>query len=383
MKKDNKKLVLFGAGKIGRSFVGQIFSRAGYEVVFVDVNQELVDNLNRAKSYKVVTQSNEATEIIEVENVRGINIYDHDAVVAELSDASIAALSVGQMGLPSAIPVIAKGLLMRRQKFGHWPLDIIIAENMRNADKYLFNALSWHLPSDYPVCMLIGLVETSIGKMVPFMTRKDSKEDPLQVFAEPYNDLIVSKKGFKNPIPDVAFLFPKENIKAWVDRKLFIHNLGHAAAAYLGHLKYPNAIYLYEVLNSVDVFEATQKAMLQSARILMVLYPGEFTQMQLGEHIDDLLARFKNSSLKDTIFRVGCDLYRKLGPNDRLAGPIHAAVELNMPYNYILDVIKASLNFRASDENGRFFPGDEHFFVEAEKGFDYILSSVCRLNLHK
>ena len=61
--------------------------------------------------------------------------------------------------------------------------------------------LGRYLPHDYPLNELVGLVETSIGKMVPIMSQKDLEEDPLQVFAEPYNTLIVSKKGFKNPIP--------------------------------------------------------------------------------------------------------------------------------------------------------------------------------------
>ena len=57
-----------------------------------------------------------------------------------------------------------------------------------------------HMPQDYPFNELVGLVETSIGKMVPIMSQKDLEEDPLQVFAETYNTLIVSKRGFKNPI---------------------------------------------------------------------------------------------------------------------------------------------------------------------------------------
>ncbi|NJK84846.1 MAG: hypothetical protein HC906_01560 [Bacteroidales bacterium] len=88
----------------------------------------------------------------------------------------------------------------------------------------------------------MGLVETSIGKMVPIMTSKDIEEDLLQVFAEPYNTLILDKNGFKNPIPDIRGLAPKVNMKAWVDRKSFIHNLGHAVAAYIGKLFCPGTL---------------------------------------------------------------------------------------------------------------------------------------------
>jgi mannitol-1-phosphate 5-dehydrogenase len=119
--------------------------------------------------------------------------------------------------------------------------------------------------------------------------------------------------------------------------------------------------------------------MLQSSEILMALYPGEFTFSQLEAHINDLLERFQNKALGDTIFRVGCDLYRKLSPEDRLAGPVHAARSLGKPHYKILKVIEAAISFRATDENGNFFPSDEKFFMEAEKGLEYLLKNVCKL----
>ena len=249
---------------------------------------------------------------------------------------------------------------------------------MRNADDYIRKELIKLLPVDFAVDDLVGLVETSIGKMVPIMSKKDLEDDPLQVFAEPYNNLIVAKNGFKNPIPEVEFLAPKENIKAWVDRKLFIHNLGHATAAYLGFQNNPKSIYIYEALSDIKVFHATRGTMLQSADILMALYPDEFTFSQLEIHIDDLLERFQNKALGDTIFRVGCDLYRKLSPEDRLAGPIHAAISMNKPYGLIFNALITAISFRAKDENEKFYPSDINFFDDAKNGINYILENVSQ-----
>ena len=375
------KIVVFGAGRIGRSFIGQVFNRSGYEVVFVDIDQPLIDLLNQHKQYKVVIKDGEEDRILRIQPVRGVSLYDTDRVVAELADAGITSLSVGQQGLHATIPVIAKALHERLQRFGPIPLDIIIAENKRNADVYIREELKKHLPADYPVEQLVGLVETSIGKMAPIMTRKDIEEDPLQVFAEPYNSLIVAANAFKNPIPDVPFLAPKNNIKAWVDRKLFIHNLGHATVAYLGFLAHPRTVYIRDILEDRQIHTAARLTMLQSADVLQALYPAEFTGDQLAEHIDDLLRRFMNRSLGDTVFRVGCDLYRKLSPEDRLAAPIHAAIQLNKPYHLILDALKAGISFRAKDENGHFFPADKLFFEEARKGTPYILENVCKIKI--
>jgi len=378
---DNNKIVIFGAGKIGRSFIGQLFSLSGYEVVFVDINKKLISDLNIKKQYNVVIKDNTGEKVLIIKNVRGVCLYDTDLVVSELADANISALSVGQQGLPVILPVIARALVLRRELNGDIPLDFIIAENMRNSDQYIGEELVRHMPQDYPFNELVGLVETSIGKMVPIMSQKDLEEDPLQVFAETYNTLIVSKRGFKNPIPEVQSLDPKENIKAWVDRKLFIHNLGHATAAYLGFRKYPEAIHIYEVLDDPEIFEDTRKTMLQSADILMALYPGEFTYAKLEAHIDDLLYRFRNKALGDTIFRVGCDLYRKLSPEDRMVAPIKAAISLNKPYNLILKALLTAISFRAKDEHGNYFPSDGSFHLESEKGVNHILRNICRLDL--
>ena len=378
---ETRKIVIFGAGKIGRSFIGQLFSRSGYEVIFVDIDHRLISELNRRNEYSVIIKSEEGDRILPVKNVRGIVLEDSENIIRELAGTSLAALSVGQQGLAKAIPVIASALIERRHLHDGQPIDFIIAENMRDADRFLKKELYRYLPVDFPLDEMTGLVETSIGKMVPIMSQKDIQEDPLQVFAEPYNTLIVARRAFKNPVPPVKDLEAKDNIKAWVDRKLFIHNLGHATAAYLGYNRYPEYRYIYEVLNDPGILKATRLTMLQSADILMALYPGEFTCSQLTDHIDDLLYRFRNRALGDTVFRVGCDLYRKLGPSDRLVAPIKAAIQLHMPFDLILASLDAALSFRARDEKGKSLPEDEQFLNELSKGRSHILNNICKLQL--
>jgi mannitol-1-phosphate 5-dehydrogenase len=212
------------------------------------------------------------------------------------------------------------------------------------------------------------------------MTKKDQEQDPLMIFAEPYNSLILDKNGFINPIPDVEGLAPKENMKAWVDRKSFIHNLGHAATAYYGYLYKPDKTFLYEVLAEKDVYDRVRTTMLQSADILMEEYPGEFTYKQLEDHIDDLIHRFRNRALGDTIFRVGRDLYRKLGPDDRLIGAIKMGRKLGMPVDKIVYIVVCAFYFRAADESGQMDSEDWKFVSESENGLIHILKRVCGLS---
>ena len=372
-----KKILLFGAGKIGRSFIGQLFSQGGYEVTFVDINRDLIDSLNKNGSYPVVIKSEEGDKILVIDKVKGIYLSDHEKIYQELRDVSYIATAVGNDNLKEIIPIIAEGIKRRLEGEIFNPVDIIIAENLRNASDFFEEQLQKFLPYAY-IHDYIGLVETSIGKMVPIMTRADLEKDITQVFAEPYNTLILDKKGFKNELPDIRGLDPKENMKAWVDRKSFIHNLGHATAAYFGSLKHPERVYLYEILADEEVRIFTRNTMIQSGKILQKLYPGEFSDSDILEHIDDLIFRFQNKSLGDTVFRVGMDLYRKLGKEDRLAGAIHQAMDLEMPFSDILKSLIYGIHFRAIDENGMQYTHDIKFNgLYTQFGLEYILENIC------
>lgn len=377
-----KKLVLFGAGNIGRSFIGQLFSRAGYEVVFIDVNDEIINALNERREYRIIIKRNDQPdETILIQNARGVHGKNQEDASREIASASILATAVGKGALPYILPTLARGLIRRRQECGDQPLDMIMAENYRNISEYVREHLRQYLPPEYPLEVLLGLVETSIGKMVPIMKDEDVRRDPLWVFAEAYNELILDKYGFKNPIPDVPGIAPKENMQAYVDRKLFIHNLGHAATAYFGYQQNPAFEYIYEPLASPALFDKARATMLQSAFALNKAYPADLSIPELVAHIDDLLERFRNRALGDTIFRVGRDLPRKLEKNDRLVGAMLMATRQHCPCDLMAEAVVAACHFRAADEHGKLFPADDAFASrDFPAGLDHILANVCHLS---
>lgn len=372
---ETRKIIIFGAGKIGRSFIGQLFGCSGYQVVFIDIDQSVVDGLNQRGSYRVVIKGEKEEEII-VPNVQAIHALQQEKVIEAVSTAGILAVSVGKNVLGQIIPVIAAGLTERYRNNPETPLDIILAENMRSAADFVKEELEKWLDPGFPVGRYVGLVETSIGKMVPIIPQAELEKDPLVVFAEPYNTLILDAGGFKSPIPDVKGLAPKSNIKAWVDRKAFIHNLGHATAAYYGYTLHPEAVCLYEALEDREVLFFTRAVMLQSAEILAAAYPDDFTAADLEAHIDDLIHRFRNKALRDTIFRVGQDLPRKLGADDRFMGSIHLAMQYRKPYDLILRAMSYGLKFRATDEAGHCFPADTSFLESLASDFESTLTGM-------
>jgi len=377
-----RKILIFGAGKIGRSFIGQLFGKAGYEVVFIDIDREIIRLLNEKKSFRVVIKDT-TPATLTIRNVRGIHISNTEEIYREMADTQLITLSVGQRGLDAVIDILASGLLQKHRSHPGRLTDIIIAENIVDGDLYIRNKLKEKLGPSFPVESLPGLVETSIGKMVPIMSAEDLEEDPLQVFAESYNTLILARKSFRNPVPDVPGLSPKDNMKAWVDRKLFIHNLGHAAAVYFGFLKHPDKLFLYEILSDRDIYDQIFQVMNQSAAILRKKYPGEFSQNELETHINDLLKRFMNPSLKDTVFRVGCDLKRKLSGSDRLAYPIRTGMEFGMQTDKILYALVCGFYFRARDADKKFHPDDARLFEDFPGDIEELLMNISGFHPEK
>ena len=373
-------LVQFGAGNIGRSFVAQLFSRAGYAVTFVDVMDELVARLNALGRYRVMIVDTRDEEIW-VTPVNAVNGKQIEAVAEALAGADIAATSVGPNALPFLYPAIARGLQLRYARHGLRPLDIILAENLRNAAAIVRAGLLPLLPGDFPLDAMLGLVETSIGKMVPIMTEAQRREDPLWVFAEAYNQLILDAKAFKNPIPAVPGLSPRENITAYVDRKLFVHNLGHAAVSYLGFLYDPALTCIWQVTEIPEVHDAAEAAMWESARALIAAYPQEFSEENQRAHIADLLRRFTNRVLGDTVFRVGRDLPRKLSRDDRIIGAMRFDQAHGVEYAATARVAAAALEFRARDEQGALSASDAHFVETVYPGgVPAIARTTCGLD---
>ena len=378
MKNCKKKYVVhFGAGNIGRSLVGQVFSKAGYNVVFVDTVPEIIDALNTKGKYKAIIKDTlppGTPDEIWVENVSGISAFDSEAVSNAVAGAELVSTAVGANILPRILPVIAKGILKRST-----PVSLLFCENLRGVSEMARNEMKKLLPEDFDIDSRIGFVTTSIGKMVPIMPNEIRERDPLEVWGEAYNQILADKDGFVNELPEIKGLVLKSNFKAYMDRKLFIHNLGHATAAYFGFLK--NKIAIWECMADESIRAETKKVMQEAGDALIKTYPSEFNEKNIEEHIEDLLKRFANKSLGDTVFRVGRDLKRKLSYDDRCIGALRLIKKHGGNPDAICNVIAAAFHFNAKDESGNMFPTDEEFQKELkEKGIKQMLLEVCGID---
>ncbi len=321
---DVRRSVVFGAGNVGRGFLGQLFSESGYQVLFVDVYEPLVRVLADRGRYTLQLVTDSQVEELEITGVSAVSALDRERVSAAVAQADLAATAVGVGALPKLAPVVAAGLEQRRLA-GGGPLNLIICENLRNAPDLFADMLRPHLSEEGRVFLeeQVGLVDAVIGRMVPLIPKEISERDPSFVMAEPYKVLPVNRARFRGDIPAVVGMEPHDNFSAYVDQKLFTHNAGHAMIAYLGYLD--GYEYGYEALTDALVRELTEQALEESSEALVRrhgLNPAE-----QYAHVQDLMFRFRNHRLGDTIFRLGRDPIRKLGPEDRLAGAARLVVE--------------------------------------------------------
>ena len=187
----------------------------------------------------------------------------------------------------------------------------------------------------------VGLVEASIGKMVPVMTEEQKRDNILRVNVEKYDKLPVDKAAFKGEIPQIPNLYPYTPFELYIKRKLFVHNMGHALVSYLGNLK--NLEYIWEAVEDPAIKLIAQRAMQESGLSLVRRF--NIPANDITEHISHLLGRFGNVALKDTVARVGNDIRRKLSANDRFIGAVNLCNEESTPCVYIPIGIAAALFF--------------------------------------
>ncbi len=345
-----KTFVQYGAGNIGRGFIGEIFSNANYNILFIDVNMEVVNALNNQQSYPISIVSNKGTKEIIVNNVSGINGIDTENVAIAIANCSLMATAVGVNVLPKIVPNLIAGFRKRIEIGNQKPLNIIICENLIDADKLLYKLITEQLNEKEKEIFnkQVGLVEASIGRMVPIMTEEMKKENILRVCVESYCELPIDKDAFKGEIPRVPHLFPFSPFQFYIKRKLYIHNMGHALTAYLGNLI--GCEYIWQAIENPTIKIIVQRAMTESAIALSKKY--NIPLQSILEHIEDLLLRFSNIALGDTTQRVGKDIKRKLSANDRFVGAIKMCERQNIAPIYISIGIAAGLFFENIIENG-------------------------------
>ena len=370
--------VIFGAGSVGRGFLGQLFSESGYQVVFADVDEALIDALNRRGSYTLRLAGVQKTEDLAIGPVRAVDARNVEEVAAEVARASLMATAVGARALAAIAAPIAAGLAQRwaernqhTQGGEETPQNIILAENLHEAPDVLRGYIMEGLPQALKPLLgeRVGFVASVIARMSPVPTPEQRAADPTLIVAEPYKVLPVDRGAFAGPVPQVVGMHAVSPFAAYTDRKLYIHNAGHAMLGYLGYRR--GYQYGYEALADAKVYALLSQALNESGRALTAEH--HMDAVALSENVQYLLDRFANRALGDPISRLARDPMRKLAPGDRLVGAARLAQKHAIVPQGLAWGIAAGLAFDDADDPHAV----ELQAIVKNEGFDKALEKVC------
>ena len=329
-----KQAIHFGAGNIGRGFIGALFSQSGYHVSFVDVADNIINQLNEQGQYRVKL-AQETDESTLVENVSGINnMTDEDAVIAKIQEAVYLTTAIGPNILPRIAPLIARGIEARVNGSSE-KLYIIACENQIGATDILKGHILSHL-SDEAKAQLADEVyffNSAVDRIVPLQ-----EGHSLDVLVEPYFEWVVETDL---DIPHVEGMTTVKDLAPFIERKLFTVNTGHATIAYFGYLAGKPTI--DKTLADPEIEREVRETLKETGAYLVKQY-GLDEQEQLA-YIDKNIERFKNAYLNDGVTRVGRAPIRKLGPEDRLVRPAVQAHKAGLAYSHLAKAIAAALLF--------------------------------------
>lgn len=337
-----KTAIQFGAGNIGRGFIGMLLAQAGYCVVFADVSEVIIDRLAADQKYTVHVMDTEV-EDVEITNITGI-MSNGEAIIDEIAKADVLTTAVGLRVLGFIAPTIAKGIQKRIADGSREPLNIIACENAIRATSQLKEHVYGILTEEEKAyCeQYVGFADCSVDRIVPPVR----SENPVDVVVEKYCEWNVEKASLKGEIPEIPGMNLADNLMAYIQRKLFTLNTGHCITAYTGILAGHKTI--DQAIADPKIFDLVKAAMTQSGDGLIQRFG--FDKEAHYKYIDKIINRFRNPYLKDDVTRVGREPLRKLSADDRLVSPLTTAMSYGLPVDKLVLGIGAALRYHNPED---------------------------------
>lgn len=365
-----KKAVHFGGGNIGRGFVAEFLHNSGYEVVFVDVMDSVIEQLQNNKSYKVIQVGAEGESESVITNYRAINSKTHEEdVIKEISTADIVTCSVGPNILKFIAPVIAKGVDLRPNEAT--PLAVIACENAIGAT----DTLAGHIKHEKntPQHRLddhherARYANSAIDRIVP-------AQDPaagLNVKLEKFYEWVVEETPFHDhDKPSIEGIKWVDDLTPYIERKLFTVNTGHAAAAYHGYNKKCRTV--YDALQDEEILKEVHAALKETSDLIVSKHDIDVQEQK--DYVNKIITRIGNPHLEDAVERVGRAPLRKLSRKERFIGPAAELAEQGKNCQALLDAAEMAFRFQNVEEDEE---SKELGTIMKSKGSKEIVETVC------
>ncbi|QCI24601.1 mannitol-1-phosphate 5-dehydrogenase [Buchnera aphidicola (Muscaphis stroyani)] len=335
----------FGAGNIGRGFIGKSLSESGFNVIFSDTNQNLVDSINYHKEYNIKIIGNQKENLIKIKNIHAINTCNAE-ITKIITQVDLITTAVGISSLEKIAGVIADGIKLKVKKKSFKILNIISCENKIKASSYLKKRILNILPLKYHNYLFeyIGFIDCSIDTIVPFSNLV--QKNNLSIIAEDFREWIVDRSQFKGIVPKIVDMKLSDNLDFFINRKILTLNTGHAVAAYLGSIKKYKTI--YESLLDLNIRKIVQNAMQESGNFLVKRFNCD--QNNHLSYIKTIFSRFENPFLSDSLQRVARNPIQKLSKNERLIKPLLGATKYKTPCFNLIKGVSAAFHYKNKND---------------------------------
>ncbi|MFW7394970.1 mannitol-1-phosphate 5-dehydrogenase, partial [Vagococcus fluvialis] len=331
------KAVHFGAGNIGRGFIGEILYHNQFSITFVDVNQTIINELKTRGSYEIGL-ADESQERIKIDGVTGFNNQEEpQAVIEQIVEADLVTTAIGPNILPFIAELVADGINEREKRGIVRQLDVIACENMIGGSSFFKSEIEKYVINKDYLEQFIGFPDAAVDRIVP----EQHHEDPLFVEVEPFSEWVINKEQVKNKVIELEGVLYVENLQPYIERKLFSVNTGHATVAYTG------ALLGYQTIDEAmkDALVLAQlKSVLSETGELLIRKWG-FNREEHNLYIEKIITRFKNPYISDGISRVARTPIRKLGYDERFIRPIREANELGIEVNHLIAMVGMIFNY--------------------------------------
>ena len=336
-----KKAIQFGAGNIGRGFIGAVLSEAGYHVVFADVNELVVNKINEDGKYTVAIMDTECTEQV-ITNISAVDSRSPE-LAKEIAQAQVVTTAVGLGILPRIAGALAAGIAERQAQGVTEYLNVIACENGLRASSQLKEHVYSHLSDEQKAYAdeYVAFPDCSVDRIVPPI----KSENPIDVVVEKFYEWNVERASIKGELK-MEGMNLADNLIAYIERKLFTLNTGHAITAYLGKLKGLGTI--ADSIADEEIYTIVKAAMQESGEGLVAKYG--FDHDAHFAYIDKIIGRFRNPHLQDDVTRVGREPLRKLSANDRLIKPTMTAIEHGFATPNLVLGIGAALHYNNPED---------------------------------
>ena len=310
--KKNKKILIFGAGAIGRGFLAPKFFLKKFSVSFVDVDRKLINKLQKRKKYKAAFTNSYKYDVVEVIVEDIFHLEDnYDVTKYDMVFSCVGPKQCYEIGEK-----------LKNAK------SIISCENDYKS-KYILSEIT----NSKDVYFAIPDVITS--NTAP---KKLKKIDDLFTVSE--KGILVIENNRLN-FSNIANKLSTKNLNMHWNSKLFIHNAPHAILAYLGFKK--KYKYIHEAMNDKIIRNIVISSMkeISVGLIKSKLVTKKFANYYMNKEIK----RFKNKLLFDPISRVAREPIRKLASDNRIILSLRLAFLCKkIPINTLVG-LKAALNF--------------------------------------